>query len=76
VFDGVALIDPNARKKYLVARDSTGRCVCSTDLGSAFVEEDAPVNLQATLAAPPDTVTTVDVVVPNVKTFTGVPIAG
>jgi hypothetical protein len=76
VFDGVALIDPNARKKYLVAREATGRCVCSNDLGSAFVEEDAPVNLQATLAAPPDTVTTVDVVVPNVKTFTGVPIAG
>jgi len=76
VFDGVALIDANGRKKYLVARDATGRCVCSNELGSAFVEEDAPVNLQATLAAPPDTVTTVDVVVPNVKTFTGVPIAG
>jgi hypothetical protein len=76
VFDGVALIDPNGRKKYLVARESTGRCVCSNDLGSAFVEEDAPINLQATLAAPPDTVTTVDVVVPNVKTFTGVSIAG
>lgn len=76
VFDGVALIDPNGRKKYLVARESTGRCVCSNDLGSAFVKEDAPINLQATLAAPPDTVTSVDVVVPNVKTFTGVSIAG
>lgn len=76
VFDGVALIDPNGRKKYLVARESTGRCVCSNNLSAAFVGEDAPVNLQATLAAPPDTVTTVDVVVPNVKTFTGVPIAG
>ena len=76
VFDGVALIDAAGRKKYLVARDATGRCVCSNNLGSAFVTEDAPVNLQATLAAPPDTVTTVDVVVPNVKTFTGVPIAG
>jgi hypothetical protein len=76
VFDGIALIDPNGRKKYLVARDATGRCVCSNDLGSAFVEEDAPVNLQATLAAPPDAVTTVDVVIPNVKTFTGVTISG
>jgi hypothetical protein len=76
VFDGVALIDPNGRKKYLVARESTGRCVCSNNLSAAFVEEDAPVNLQATLAAPPDTVTTVDVVVPGVKTFTDVPIAG
>ncbi len=76
VFDGVALIDPNGRKKYLVAREATGRCVCSNDLGAAFVKQDAPINLQATLAAPPDTVTTVDVVVPNVKTFTSVPISG
>jgi hypothetical protein len=76
VFDGVALIDPNGRKKYLVARESTGRCVCSNNLSGQFVEQDAPVSLAATLAAPPDTVTTVDVVVPNVKTFTGVPIAG
>jgi hypothetical protein len=76
VFDGVALIDPEGRKKYLVARESTGRCVCSNNLSAAFVEEDAPVNLQATLAAPPEGVSTVDVVVPNVKTFTGVSLAG
>jgi hypothetical protein len=76
VFDGVALIDPEGRKKYLVARESTGRCVCSNDLSGAFVQEDAPVNIQATLTAPPEDVTTVDVVVPNVKTFTDVPIAG
>lgn len=76
VFDGVALIDPEGRKKYLVARESTGRCVCSNNLSAAFVEEDAPVNLQATLTAPPEGVGTVDVVVPNVKTFTGVSLAG
>ena len=34
-----------------MARESTGRCVCSNDLSAAFVQEDAPVNLQATLAA-------------------------
>jgi hypothetical protein len=76
VFDGVALIDPEGRKKYLVARESTGRCVCSNALSGAFVQEDAPVNIQATLSAPPEDVTAVDVVVPNVKTFTDVPIAG
>jgi hypothetical protein len=76
VFDGVALIDPQGRKKYLVARESTGRCVCSNDLSAAFVQEDAPINLQATLAAPPEDVTTVDVVVPNVKTFTNVALGG
>ena len=29
VFDGVALIDPEGKKKYFVARDETNRCVCS-----------------------------------------------
>jgi hypothetical protein len=76
VFDGVALIDPEGRKKYLVARESTGRCVCSNDLSAAFVQEEAPISLQATLAAPPEDVTTVDVVVPNVKTFTDVALGG
>jgi len=75
VFDGVALIDPEGRKKYLVARDSTGRCVCSVDLGSAFVAEDTPASLEATLTAPPEDVTTVNVFVPGVKTFTDVPIS-
>jgi hypothetical protein len=75
VFDGVALIDPEGRKKYLVARESTGRCVCSNDLSAAFVAADTPVSLQATLAAPPETVTKVNVFVPRVKTFTDVPIS-
>jgi hypothetical protein len=75
VFDGVALVDPEGRKKYLVARDETGRCVCSNDLSGAFVKEDGPVFLEATLTAPPEGVTEVDVIVPNVKTFTDVPIS-
>jgi hypothetical protein len=75
VFDGVALIDPEGRKKYLVARQADGHCICSNDLGAAFVKEDAPVNLEATLAAPPESVTSVNVVVPNVKTFIDVPIS-
>lgn len=76
VFDGIALIDPEGRKKYLVARDETGRCVCSNDLSAVFLRADSPVTLQATLAAPPEDVTEVDVVVPNVKTFSDVPISG
>ena len=74
-FDGVALIDPEGRKKYLVARESTGRCVCSTDLGAAFVGADSPISLEATLTAPPEDVTKVNVFVPNVKTFVDVPIS-
>ena len=45
MFDGVAMIDPEGRKKYLVARDETNRCVCSNGLSSAFVRADAPVEL-------------------------------
>lgn len=75
VFDGIALIDPVGRKKYLVARDETGNCVCSNDLSSEFVRLDSPVMLQATLAAPPEDVAQVDVVVPNVKTFSDVPLS-
>jgi hypothetical protein len=74
-FDGVALIDPEGRKKYLVARESTGRCVCSTDLGAAFVGADSPISLEATLSAPPEDVAKVNVFVPNVKTFVDVPIS-
>jgi hypothetical protein len=75
VFDGAALIDPEGRKKYLVARESTGRCVCSNNLSSAFVADGTPVSLEATLSAPPETVTKVNVVIPNVKTFADVPIS-
>jgi hypothetical protein len=69
VFDGIALIDPAGRKKYLVARDSDGNCVCSNHLSDTFVQQGAPVTLQATLTAPPPNVKKVDVVVPRVQTF-------
>ena len=74
-FDGVALIDPQNRKKYLVARDSDDNCVCSRDLSSTFVTLNATADLQATLTAPPPDVKTVDLSIPKVKTFTKVPIA-
>jgi hypothetical protein len=69
VFDGIALIDPVGRKKYLVARDSDGNCVCSNNLSDTFVYGSTPVTLQATLTAPPPGVKKIDVVVPRVKTF-------
>jgi hypothetical protein len=75
VFDGIALIDPAGRKKYLVARDSDGNCVCSNHLSDTFVQPGAPVTLQATLTAPPPTVKQVEVVVPRVKTFHDVALA-
>jgi hypothetical protein len=77
VADGLALIDTKGNKKYLVARDENGRCVCSNNLSSVFLKPgEAPVEIHATLSAPPASVKAVDVVVPNVKTFTGVPLQG
>jgi len=75
VFDGVALVDPAGKKKYLVARDEDNRCVCTNGLSSAFVRPDAPVELTATLAAPPTGVTHVDLIVPRFETLRDVPLA-
>ena len=47
MFDGVAMVDPEGRKKYLVARDETGRCVCTNGLSGQFASADAPVQLDA-----------------------------
>ena len=58
-----------------MARDETNRCVCSNDLGAAFVSADAPVELAATLTAPPPSVTQVDLIVPNFETLRDVPLA-
>ena len=75
VFDGVAMVDPEGRKKYLVARDEEGRCVCTNDLSGAFASEEAPVQLTATLTAPPAGVTQVDLLIPHFETLRDVPLA-
>lgn len=72
-FDGPYLVDPEGRKKYLVALDATGNCVCSNDLSGAFADS-GPVKLTATLSAPPPTVKRVDLTIPRFGTFRGVPI--
>lgn len=73
-FDGPYLVDPEGRKKYLVALDASGRCVCSNDLSGAFADS-GPVKLSATLSAPPPEVKQVDLTIPRFGTFRGVPIS-
>lgn len=73
--DGISLIDTKNRKRHLVARDSTGHCVCDVNLSSAFVRVDAPLTLSATFGAPPDDVSAMDVVVPKFGTFSDVPLS-
>jgi hypothetical protein len=73
--DGVSLIDAVNRKKYMVARDSKGVCVCDGDLSGTFVKAGQSVNLSATFGAPPPDVRTVNVFVPKFGTFRGVPLS-
>jgi hypothetical protein len=68
---GVHLIDNANKKKYLVVRDSTGKCACST---VQQVKAGARANLWAKFAAPPANVEKVTVVVPDFQPIDGVPI--
>jgi len=72
--DGVYLVDGTNRKKYLIGRDAQNLCTCDGDLGSAFVNADAPLTLSATFGAPPADVRAVDVFVPRFGTFKDVPL--
>lgn len=74
-FAGVVLTDLAAKKRYLVAADSAGACVCTTNLSGTFPEAGDTVELTATYAAPPTSTTTVDVSVPTLGTFRDVPIS-
>jgi len=68
---GVHLIDNANKKKYLVVRDSAGKCACST---VQQVKAGARSNLWAKFAAPPANVEKVTVVVPDFQPIDGVPI--
>jgi hypothetical protein len=69
VFDGVSLVDPDAAKRYLVARDDKGGCLCTSFFGGLTVSPGATGLLRAYFAAPPPEVRTVTVEVSNVGAF-------
>lgn len=71
---GVQLIDPVGRKKYVVARDSEQKCVCSQ--GVRDIAPGASVNLWAKFAAPPLDVQKVSVIIPHFSPMDDVPIGG
>ncbi|SEP82256.1 hypothetical protein [Microlunatus flavus] len=72
--DGLTLVDGKNAKLYLVASDGAGTCLCSKGFSSVFLEDDAPLLVSATFAAPPADVTTVDVRIPTFGTVKGVPL--
>jgi hypothetical protein len=69
---GVHLIDNANKKKYLVVRDNTGKCACST---IAQVKAGSRANLWAKFAAPPDSIEKITVVFPEFQPIDGVPIS-
>jgi len=73
--DGITLIDSTNAKRYLVARDSSGACVCDDELGSEYVVEDPPSRLSSTYGAPPEDVDALDVQIPHFGVIRDVPIS-
>ncbi|MFC3689679.1 hypothetical protein [Aquipuribacter hungaricus] len=71
--DGVYVLDPAEATRHLVAYDSEGTCVCAVALNSGGgLEEGGSKTFSSTFSAPPESTTTVDVVIPSVGAFTGV----
>jgi hypothetical protein len=68
----VHLMDAAGKKKYLVVKDTTGKCECTAINGN--VTKDAPVNLWAKFPAPPATVQKITVVVGGFEPIESVPI--
>jgi hypothetical protein len=67
----VHLIDAGNKKKYLVVKDSSGKCVCSE---MKAVPKAGRLNAWAKFPAPPDNVQKITVVVPSFEPVESVPI--
>ena len=60
---GVHLIDAVGKKKYLVLRDTEGKCVCSSGMKS--VQPGSHINLYAKFPGPPENVEKISIVIPH-----------
>jgi hypothetical protein len=69
----VHLIDQTGKKKYFVARDAEGNCVCSSGLKD--MEKGERRNLWAKFPAPPAEVKMISIVVPHFSPMDDVPIS-
>jgi hypothetical protein len=74
-FDSATLIDAVNRKRYLVARDSAGACLCTAFVGGLVVQPGQSGLVSAYFSAPADSVRTVNVEVPGVGIFADVPLS-
>ena len=72
--DGISIVDTGNAKRYLVARDGEGVCVCTRDLATVELDAGTPARISATFGAPPPATRVVDVDIPLYGTFADVPI--
>jgi hypothetical protein len=72
--DGVMLTDPVNAKRYLVARTPDQLCVCSQNTGATFIADGTSVTLTAIFQAPPQSVTSMTVNIPDTPPFVDVPV--
>jgi hypothetical protein len=70
---GVHLIDAVGKKKYLVLRDTEGKCVCSSGIKS--VQPGSRAGLYAKFPAPPESVEKISIVIPHFIPMDDVPIS-
>lgn len=70
---GVHLIDAVGKKKYLVLRDTEGRCVCSSGMKS--VQPGSRASLYAKFPAPPEDVEKISVFIPHFIPMDDVPMS-
>ncbi|HEX7061975.1 MAG TPA: hypothetical protein VF200_08380 [Woeseiaceae bacterium] len=70
---GIHLIDNEGKKKYMVVRDASNKCVCSSGLKA--LAPQARMALWARFPAPPADVETVSVIIPHFIPMDGVPLS-
>ena len=70
---GINLVDIVGKKKYFVATDSEGKCLCSMDMSR--LQPQARVNLWAKFPAPPPDVQAIGILIPRFAPFEEIPIS-
>lgn len=71
--DGLTLVDGQEKKKYLVAQDAQGDCVCSVP-GTENLDAGETMGLSATFAAPPEKIDHITVQISGFEPFYQIPI--
>ncbi len=71
---GAQLVDPKNRKAYLVASETSGRCLCSNDLDAVNPKPGETHSFYATFAATPAGVTELEFNLPRFGAIPHVPV--